>query len=83
MSPLQKNIPGAETFRRSPHMFNSTIQTQVILRKAYFLRRGSWLRAESWTPRPWIQNSGPYYWDAHQRTYVQNFSSLGALPAEK
>jgi hypothetical protein len=35
--------------------------TQVMLRKAYFLRRGSWFRPESWTPRPRIQNSGPYY----------------------
>jgi hypothetical protein len=35
--------------------------TQVMLRKAYFLRRGSWLRPESWTPRPRIKNSGPYY----------------------
>jgi hypothetical protein len=38
--------------------------TQIMVRKAYFLRRGSWLRPESWTPRPRIQNSGPYYWDA-------------------
>jgi hypothetical protein len=30
--------------------------TQVMLRKAYFLRRGSWLRPKSWTPRPRIQN---------------------------
>jgi hypothetical protein len=35
--------------------------TQVMLRKAYFLRRGSWLRPESWNPRPRSQNSGPYY----------------------
>jgi hypothetical protein len=35
--------------------------TQVMLKKAYFLRRGSWLRPESWTLRPRIQNSGPYY----------------------
>jgi hypothetical protein len=39
--------------------------TQVMLRKAYFLRRGSGLRSESWTPRPGIQNTGPYYWAAH------------------
>jgi hypothetical protein len=39
--------------------------TQVKLRKAYFLRRGSWLRPKSWTPRPRIPNPGPYYWDAH------------------
>jgi hypothetical protein len=38
-----------------------TAGTQVILRKAYFLRRGSWLRPESWTPRPRIQNPRPYY----------------------
>jgi hypothetical protein len=43
-------------------MFNSDSRNyKVMLRKAYFLRRGSWLRPESWTPKPWIQNSGPYY----------------------
>jgi hypothetical protein len=59
--------------------------TQVMLVNAYFLRRWSWLRPESWTPRPWIQNSGPHFLDTHthQRTYVENFSSLGAIPAEK
>jgi hypothetical protein len=36
--------------------------TPVMLRKAYFLRRVSWLRPEFWTPRPRIQNSGPFYW---------------------
>jgi hypothetical protein len=35
--------------------------TQGMLRKAYFLRRRSWLRPESWTPRPRIQNCGPHY----------------------
>jgi hypothetical protein len=30
------------------------IETQVMFRKAYFLRRGSWLRPKSWTPRPRI-----------------------------
>jgi hypothetical protein len=35
--------------------------TQVMPRKAYFLRRGSGLWPESWTPRPRIQNSGPYF----------------------
>jgi hypothetical protein len=56
--------------------------TQVMLSKAYFLRRGSWLRPDSWTPRPRIQNS-VLLRRTHQRTYMQNFSSLGAIPAEK
>jgi hypothetical protein len=59
--------------------------TQVILRKAYFLRRGSWLRPESWTPRPRIPTGirTVILTCPHQRTYVQIFSSLGAIPAEK
>jgi hypothetical protein len=62
--------------------------TQVMVRKAYFLRRGSWLRPESWTlgHGSKIPDSKiPYLLlrRTHQRTYVQNFSSLGAIPAEK
>jgi hypothetical protein len=76
IGPIQKNIPGAETFQGALTCSILTAGTQVMLRKAYFLRRGSWLRPESWTPRPRIQNS-------HQRTYVEIFSSLGAIPAEK
>jgi hypothetical protein len=51
-------------------------RTQVMLRKAYFLRRGSWLRPESWTPRPRIQNSGPYYWGAHTNGLMFKISAL-------
>jgi hypothetical protein len=50
--------------------------TQVTLRKAYFLRRGSWLRPESWTPRPRIQNHGPYYWDANTNGPMCKISAL-------
>jgi hypothetical protein len=50
--------------------------TQFNLRKAYFLRRGSWLRPESWTPRPRIQNSGPYFWDAHTNGLMFKISAL-------
>jgi hypothetical protein len=46
--------------------------TQVILRKAYFLRRGSWLRPESWTPRPRIQNSGTYFASKNKKNTLQN-----------
>jgi hypothetical protein len=50
--------------------------TQVMLRKAYFLRKGSWFRPESWTPRTRIQNSGPYYWDAHTNGLMFKISAL-------
>jgi hypothetical protein len=46
--------------------------TQVMVRKAYFLRRGSWLRPESWTPRPRIRNSG----DAHTNGLMFKISAL-------
>jgi hypothetical protein len=50
--------------------------TQVMLRKAYFLRRGSRLRPESWAHRPRIQISGPYYWDAHTNGLMCKISAL-------
>jgi hypothetical protein len=50
--------------------------TQVMLRTAYFLRRESWLRPKSWTPRPWIRNSGPFYWDAHTNGLMCKISAL-------
>jgi hypothetical protein len=50
--------------------------TQVLFRKAYFLRRGSWLRPRSRTPRPRIQISGPYYWDAHTNGLMCKISAL-------
>jgi hypothetical protein len=50
--------------------------TQVMLRKAYFLKRGSWLRPEFWTPRPRIKNFGPYYWDAHTNGLLFKISAL-------
>jgi hypothetical protein len=53
--------------------------TQVMLRKAYFLRRGSWLRPKTWTPRPRIQNSGAYYWDAHTNGLMFKISALYRL----
>jgi hypothetical protein len=53
--------------------------TQVMLRKAYFLRRGSWLRPKSRTPRPRIQNFGPYYWDAHTNGLIFKISAFQVL----
>jgi hypothetical protein len=46
--------------------------TQVMLKKAYFYRRWSYLRRESWTPA-----TDPKSWTillrrTHQRTYVKN-----------
>jgi hypothetical protein len=52
-----------------------------MLRKAYFLSRGSWLRPEPWTPRLRIRTI--LLRRTYQQTFVQNFSSLGAIPAEK
>jgi hypothetical protein len=50
--------------------------TRVMLWKAYFLRRVSWLRPESWTPRPRIQNPGPYYWAARTNGLMFKISAL-------
>jgi hypothetical protein len=50
--------------------------TKVMVRKAYFLRKGTWLRPESWTPRPRIQNPRPYYWDAHTNGLMFKISAL-------
>jgi hypothetical protein len=79
MGPIEKTFLVLKPFEGALTCSILIAVTQVMLRKAYFLRRGSWLRPESWTPRPRIQNSGR----THQRTLVQNFSSLGAIPAEK
>jgi hypothetical protein len=46
--------------------------TQVMLRKAYFLRGGSWLRPEFWTPRPRTKNFG----DAHTIGLMFEISAL-------
>jgi hypothetical protein len=61
MSPIQKTFLVLRSFERALICSILIAGTQVMLRKAYFFRRGSWLRPESWTPRPWIENSGPYY----------------------
>jgi hypothetical protein len=82
MGPIQKTFLVLRPFEGALTCSILIAGTQVMLRKAYFLRRGSWLRPESWTPRPRILNFGPYGC-THQRTYVQNFSSLGSIPAEK
>jgi hypothetical protein len=65
MSPIQKTFLMLRPLERALTCVILIAGTQVMLRKAYFLRRGFWLRPESWTPRPLNQNSGPYYWDAH------------------
>jgi hypothetical protein len=39
-------------------MFYSDVRNSRYAQKSVFLRRGSWLRPESRTPRPRIQNSG-------------------------
>jgi hypothetical protein len=84
MVPIQKTFLVLRPFEGALTCSILIAETQFMLRKAYFLGRGSWLRPESWTPRPWIQNSGTVLLRrTHQRTYVQNFSSLGAIPAEK
>jgi hypothetical protein len=51
-------------------------ETKVMPRKAYFHRRGSWLRPESWTPRPRIPNPGPYYLGAHTNGLMFKISAL-------
>jgi hypothetical protein len=73
MGPIQKMFLVLRPFEGALICSILIAGTQVMLRKAYFLRRGSWLRPKSWTPRPRIQNPR-----THQRTYVENFSSLGA-----
>jgi hypothetical protein len=65
MCPIQKTFLVLRPFEGATLCSILIEGTQVMLRKAYFLRKGSWLSPESWTPRPRIRNSGPYYWDAH------------------
>jgi hypothetical protein len=61
MGPVQKTFLVLRPFEGALTCSILIAGTQVMLRKAYFLRRESWLRPESWTPRPRIQSSGPYY----------------------
>jgi hypothetical protein len=58
MDPMQKTFLVLRPFEGALTCSILIAGFQVMLRKAYFLRRGSWLRPESWTPRPRIQNSG-------------------------
>jgi hypothetical protein len=76
MSPIQKTFLVLRSFAGALTCSILIAGTQVMLRKAYFLRRGSWLRPESWAPRPRIQNSGPYYWDAHTNGLWFKISAL-------
>jgi hypothetical protein len=76
MSLIQKTFLVLRPFERALTCSILITGTQVMLKKAYFLKRGSWLRPESWTPRPRIQNSGPYYWDAHTIGLMFKFSAL-------
>jgi hypothetical protein len=65
MGPIQKTFLVQRPFKGALTCSILITGTQVMLRKAYFLRRGSWSRTKSWTSRPRIHNPGPYYWDAH------------------
>jgi hypothetical protein len=76
MGPMKKTFLVLRPFERALTCSILIAGTQVMLRKAYFLRRGSWLRPESWTPRPWIRNFGPYYWDAHTNGFMFKISAL-------
>jgi hypothetical protein len=64
MSPIQKTFLVLRPFKRALICSILIEETQVMFRKANFLRRGSWLRPESWTSRPRIQTPRPYHWDA-------------------
>jgi hypothetical protein len=61
MGPIQKTFLVLRPFEGALKCSILIAGTQFMLRKAYFLRRGSWLRPEFWTPRSRIKNSGPYY----------------------
>jgi hypothetical protein len=76
MGPIQKTFLVLRPFEGALTCSILTTGTQIMFRKAYFLRRGSWLSPESWTPRPRIQNSGPYYWDAHTNGLMCKISAL-------
>jgi hypothetical protein len=76
MGPIQKTFPVLRSFEGALTCSILIAGTHVMLRKAYFLRRGSWLRPEPWTPRPWIQNPGPYYWAAQTNGLMLKISAL-------
>jgi hypothetical protein len=76
MGSMQKTFLMLRPFEGALTCSVLTTGTQVMLRKAYFLRRGSWLRPESWTPRPRIQIPGPYYWDARTNGPLFKISAL-------
>jgi hypothetical protein len=80
MDPIQQTFLELRPFERVLTCSILIAEAQVMLRKAYFLRRGSWLRPESWTDP---KSRTVLLRRTHQRTYVQNFSSLDAIPAEK
>jgi hypothetical protein len=77
MGPIQKTFLVLRPFKRALTCSILVAGTEVVLRKAYFLRWGSWLRPEYWTPRPRIQNSKiPYYWGAHTNGLMFKISAL-------
>jgi hypothetical protein len=76
MGPIQKTFLVLRPFEGVLTCSILIAGTQVMLRKAYFLRRRSWLRPKSWASRPRIQNSGPYYWDAHTNGLLFKISAF-------
>jgi hypothetical protein len=76
INPIQKTFLMLRPFEGALTCSILIAGTQVMLRKECFLRRGSWLRPESWTPRPRTQNPRPYYWDAHTNRLMCKISAL-------
>jgi hypothetical protein len=76
MSPIKKTFLVLGPFKKAITCSFLIAWTQVMVRNTYFLRRGSCLRPQSWTPRPRIQNSEPYYWNAHTNRLMFKISAL-------
>jgi hypothetical protein len=76
MSPIHKTFLVLRPFKGALTCSILIAGTQVNLRKVYIFWSGSWFRPESWTPRSRIQNSRPYYWDAHTNGLMLIISAL-------
>jgi hypothetical protein len=70
---IQETFLMLRPFKRALTCSNLIAKSQVMLRKAYFLRTGS--------TDPKFQTV--LLRSTHQRTYVRNFSCLGAIPADR